>query len=479
MLKTFRTWWQDKLLRGVLKNSSYLFSSNTIAAGLAFLNPIFATRLIGIEGVGLVTIVQTFVSNVNRFLSFRMSEVVVKYFGQALATLQKDTEDTSLTAENDRLAAKTNPQAAAMIKGIGLMEAVTSLAAYLVLLVLASWAARVLVKEPSVVALIPFYGLMLLANLVYETSTGVLQAHKRFDRIALTNTIQSILTTALIIVAFILKRGVVEILAAYLIGKAFAGIAITVFALRQLDQTLGRGWWRASLKEVKNWRSIWGFAFNTNLNGTVNLITRDNISLYLAYLSPVAAAQTYVGYLRLGLSVINFITMPIDPFIWPTYAEITRTIAQRLWQKTRRLLKQVSSIAGAWTFIVAVVTALFGRWLIPLVFGSDALPVYPVVLILLVGYGIANIFNWNRPLLLALGKPAYPLLVALSVGAIEVLLILWLVPESQLGYLSIAAILSWYLATSVSVTAWRGWHEIHIQEAQDELSPVPLSNNSL
>ncbi len=478
MLNHIRSWWQDKLLRGVVKNSSYLFSSNTIAAGLAFLNPIFATRLIGIEGVGLVTIVQTFVSNVNRFLSFRMSEVVVKYFGQALATHQEDTQGSSSAAVIDRQVVKPDAQAAAMIKGIGLMEAATSIAAYLVLLLLASWAARVLIKEPSVVYLIPFYGLMLLANLVYETSTGVLQAHKRFDRIALTNTIQSVLTTSLILVAFILKRGVVEILAAYLIGKAFAGIAITVFALHELNQTLGRGWWRASIREVKNWRGIWGFAFNTNLNGTVNLITRDNASLYLAYLSPAAAAQTYVGYLRLGLSVINFITLPIDPFIWPTYAEITRTTAQRLWQKTRRLLKQVSSIAGIWTFVVAVVTGLLGRWLIPLVFGSDALPVYPVVLILLVGYGIANIFNWNRPLLLALGKPAYPLLVALAVGAVEVLLILWLVPESQLGYLVIAAILSGYLATSVGITAWRGWRETYIQEAQDNLAPLSLSNKT-
>ena len=85
MLNTLRTWWQDKLLRGVLKNTSYLFSSNTISAGLGMVNSILATRLLGVEGLGLVAIVQTFASNVNRLLSFRMSEVVVKYLGQELA----------------------------------------------------------------------------------------------------------------------------------------------------------------------------------------------------------------------------------------------------------------------------------------------------------------------------------------------------------------------------------------------------------
>jgi O-antigen/teichoic acid export membrane protein len=476
-LKTLRTWWHDNLLRAVLKNSSYLFSSNSIAAGLAFLNPVFTARLIGLDGLGLVTIVQTFVSNVNRLLSFRMSEVVVKYLGQTLASEPADTPGSGELSQADQSAPAREVQAAALVKGIGLIEAATSILAYLVLLLLASWAARVLLKDPSLVGLIPFYGLMLLANLVYETSTGVLQTHKRFDRLALINTIQSSLTTALILLAFIFNRGVVEILGAYLAGKAIASLVITFFAFRQMDQSAGRGWWRASLGVVKDWRGIWSFAVNTNLNGTVNLVTRDNAALYLTYLSPASVAQTYVGYLRVGLSIINFITMPIDPFIWPTYAEITRTIAQRLWAKTRNLLKQVSSIAGAWTLAVTVGIALLGWWLIPLVYGADATPVYPVVLILLVGYGTANIFNWNRPLLLAFGKPSYPLRVAFYVGIVEILLILWLIPQT--GYLVMAAILSGYLAISVGITAWLGWHQLRLQEAVDNLPSRTAQQDNL
>src|SRR4030043_2478131 len=91
MLNTLRAWWQDKLLRGVLKNTSYLFSGNSISAALGMLNSIFATRLLGVDGLGLVAIVQTFASNINRLLSFRMSEVVVKYLGQALAGDEGDS----------------------------------------------------------------------------------------------------------------------------------------------------------------------------------------------------------------------------------------------------------------------------------------------------------------------------------------------------------------------------------------------------
>ena len=465
MLKTLRSWWQDKLLRGVLKNTSYLFSSNALSAALSMVNSIFATRLLGIEGLGLVTTVQTFTSNINRLLSFRMSEVVVKYLGQVLAGDQAREVADVHPRESLPQPTSYNPQAAAIVKGIGLIEAATSILAYLTLVLLTPWAARLFAKDPAVAALFPIYGLMLLANLVYETSTGVLQTHKRFDWLAIINTIQSIITAVLILLAFILKRGVLDVLGAYLLGKTFAGIAISILAFKQMNHNLGRGWWHASLRQVSDWRGILGVAVTTNLNGTVNLVTRDNAPLYLAALSPANLAQGYVGYFKLGLSIINFITLPIDPFIWPTYTEITRTIALRQWQRTRSLLKRVSTIAGTWTLAATAGIALFGWWLIPFVYGPAASPVYPVVLILLVGYGVANILNWNRPLLLAFGKPSYPLWVSLGVGLIEVLLLLWLVPKG--GYLVMAAILTGYLATSVGMIAWRGWRLIREHEAME------------
>jgi O-antigen/teichoic acid export membrane protein len=467
MLNILRTWWQDKLLKGVLKNSSYLFSSNTISAALSMVNSILATRLLGVDGLGLVATVQTFTSNINRLLSFRMSEVVVKHLGEVLAVEEKGSsspEPSQVHAGGDVV---KNPHAAAIVKGIGLVEAVTSIIAYLVLFLLAAWAARVLAKDVSVTALFPFYGLMLLANLVYETSTGVLQTHKRFDQLAIINTIQSVLTAALILVAFLLKYSVLQVLGAYLLGKAFAGVAVTILAIRQMNHTVGHGWWRSSLKQETNWRGILSFAVNTNLNGTLNLFTRDNAPLYLAYLSPAALAQSYVGYFKLGLSIINFVTLPIDPFTWPTYAEITRTIALRQWQRTRSLLFRVSTIAGVWTLSAAAGIAALGWWLIPVVYGQGTAPVYPVVLILLVGYGTANMLHWNRPLLLAFGKPSYPLIVALVVGLVEILLTLLLVPQN--GYLVMAAILAGYLAISIGITAWRGWREIRLQEARDLL----------
>jgi O-antigen/teichoic acid export membrane protein len=236
---------------------------------------------------------------------------------------------------------------------------------------------------------------------------------------------------------------------AYLVGKTIASVIVTSSALREVNRLLGSQWLRVRLSRLSDWRSIGRFALSTNLNGTVNLLARDNIPLYIGYFR----SQEEVGYFRLAVSILNLVMLPIEPFIWPTYAEITRTVAQRQWDATRKLLKQVSSIAGAWTLAAGGGLVALGWWLIPLIYGADSAPAYPAFIILLFGYGCANILNWNRPLLLALGKPTYPLLVAAVVGVVEVALIFLLVPQSN--YLMGAAIFSGYLIVSI------GWNVIH------------------
>ena len=428
----------DPLLRRVVRNSSYLFSSSAVSAVLGAVQMYFVVRLLSPEDYGLVfAIIMVFVSGVNRLLSFRMSEVIVKYVAEALVRNEKE-------------------RAAALVKGIGLAEAATSVIAYLVLLGLASFAARVYETSAFLFA---YYGLFLLANLVYETAVGVLQTTNHFNRVARANLFQSIATATLILTAFLMKWGAFEILTAYLVGKTVGGLMVTASAAREANRSLGSGWTRAPLSLVPDWKSIGRFALSTNLNGTINLFARDNISLYIGYFLSSAEA----GYFRFALSLINLILLPIEPFIWPTYAEITRTIAQRQWDATRRLLRQVSSIAGLWTLLTGGSLIVLGWWLIPVIFGAEYAPAYPAIVILMLGYGCANILNWNRPLLLALGRPRYPLMVAATVGAIELGLFFWIVPDGN--YLIASAIFSGYLAISILWMAVKGVRLLNREEA--------------
>ncbi|MDX1379027.1 MAG: hypothetical protein R3307_09275, partial [Anaerolineales bacterium] len=187
MIQKTKSYLQNNpIIRRILRNSGYLFSSSTISSALGVIQGILVVRLLGGSGFGLLTIIMDFASNVNRLLSFRMSEVTVKYVGEALA--QDDKQ-----------------RAAALVKGIGLTEAFTSVLAYSVLLLLSVWGARTFADDMSIAYLFRFYGLFLLANLVYETSVGVLQVTDHFKKVALANFYQAIALTVLIALAYILN----------------------------------------------------------------------------------------------------------------------------------------------------------------------------------------------------------------------------------------------------------------------------------
>jgi O-antigen/teichoic acid export membrane protein len=287
----------------------------------------------------------------------------------------------------------------------------------------------------------------------------VLQTTKRFDRLALVNLIQSIITAALIFAAFLFQGNVWHVLVAYLLGKTFAGVAVAVSAFRQLDVTLGRGWWKTSLSLLPDWKKVGRFAISTNLSGTVNLIVRDSETLIISFFM----STTEAGYFRLAQGIINLVMMPIDPFIGPIYSEVTRTVAEQQWATTRRLLKRVSAIAGAWTLAIGSGLALLGWWLIPFLYGSGTAPTYPALLILLIGYGIANTFQWNRSLLLAMGMATFPLVVAALAGLVKTALSFTLVPIA--GYLTEAGILSAYFVVSIGILVWQGLRVLNRQSA--------------
>ena len=211
-MQTIRSWWSDRLLRNVLTNSSYLFSSNAATIVLGMLQGILAARTLGAERFGILSAtVIPFVSMVSRLTSFRMSELVVKYMGQYLAEEKKDL-------------------AAAVAKAAVIADLLVSLLSYGILLLVAPLAATYLAKDPQTTPLFLLYGIILLGNATFESATGVLQATNQFRTIALVNFGQSLITVSLILFANLTGGGINEVLFAYLMGKLFAGIALSTIA---------------------------------------------------------------------------------------------------------------------------------------------------------------------------------------------------------------------------------------------------------
>ena len=427
----WQNWRQDRLLKTVLLNTGYLFSSNTANIVLSFLQGAFTARLLGVANLGLLGIITGFASSVNNLFSFRMGELVVRYFNQYQAEKRLD-------------------RAAALIKAAALVEGASSVLAFLLLLLISPLAAQYLGKDPATAPLFAIYGISVLGTLIQETSTGVLQVTGQFRSQAAINLGQSILTAVIIVGAFFLHGGLIIVLGAYLLGKVILGTGPVFIAWRSLNKILGPGWWRASFSLLPARRELINFAVTTNLSATINLLVRDSEVVWVAFfLSPVA-----VGYYKIALAVINLVSMPITPFIQTTYPELSRGIAEHSWSQVRRLLRWVTILAGGWTGATAIGLVLFGPLLIQLYAGKAYLPAYPALLVLLVGFGVANILFWNRSLLLSLGLPQYAFKAMAWTGLAKIILGFLLVPHY--GYVAEAALLSGWFMVSIGLIVWRG-----------------------
>src|SRR5665648_643524 len=144
-----------------------------ISAGLSMLQGIFSARLLGVAGFGTLGTITIFVTVINKVTSFRMGELVIKYVGE-------------FNENNDQ------PRAAAVFKAAALAELIASLFAFGLIWLLAPLGALYFTKDASLATWFIVYGGIILANLITESSTGLLQLFDRFRRMAGLNILQSL-----------------------------------------------------------------------------------------------------------------------------------------------------------------------------------------------------------------------------------------------------------------------------------------------
>lgn len=429
----------DPLFARVLRSSSVLFRHNTLSLGLSILQGVLAARLLGPAGFGLIGVVLAFASTVNSIFSFRMSELVVRYGGEYLGRGEKE-------------------KAAGVIKAAGLTEAFVSLLAFFVVLLGAGFAESLLAKTPNTSWMFTVYALGLLANFNTETATGVLQITDRIKLQGVINLAQSMAAFLFIAGAYFLHENAAFVLAAYLAGKSIYGLGMLVAAHIQLRRVLGAGWARASLSALPAIRPMIRFAFSSNLSATLIKIFRESELLWVGFFLDTTAA----GYYRVAYTIVHFLAVPADPLIATTFPEINRLAVDRAWERLRNFLRKVTAFSFAYNLLLGAGLLLFGRTILLVYSGREYLAAYPALAALTIGLVFNYTLFWNRPLLLSLGLPEFPIYATLLAGLLKLGLSFLLV--AHYGVAAAAALLSLYYFVSVGAMVWRGLMEIKLKE---------------
>jgi O-antigen/teichoic acid export membrane protein len=429
----------DPLFIKILRSSSSLLSNNTIALGLSVIQGIMATRLLGPAGFGLIGVVMAFASTVNSIFSFRMSELVVRYGGEYLNQEDKKT-------------------ASALIKLASLTEAFVSLLAFFVVLVTATLAENYLAKTSDVAWMFTLYAIGLLANFNTETATGILQITDKIKLQGTINLIQSIFTTIIIAGAFFIEGSIVTVLIAYLVGKSILGLGLFITAQIQLRKKLGKNYFQTPISTLANIKEIIRFAFSSNVSATIIKVFRESELIWVGLFLDTTA----VGYYRVAHTITHFLAIPADPLIATTFPEINRLAVEKAWGKLKSFLKKITTFAFTYNIFLGACLIIFGRFIISIYSGDEYLNAYPALVALTIGLVFNYILFWNRPLLLALGLPQFPVYVTLIIGLIKLALSFVLV--EKYGVVAAGALLSFYYIFSVGIMVIRGVVEIKKKE---------------
>ncbi len=425
----------DPLFTRVLRSSAHLFTSNTLSLGLSVIQGALVARLLAPEGLGLLKVVMVYASTINSILSFRMSELVVRYGGEYLAKGEKE-------------------RASALMKAAGLTEAAVSMLAFLIVVFSAGLAERYFAKTSGVAWMFSFYAFGLLANFNTETSTGILQVTDRIKWQGTLNLAQSVITSLIIVAAYIWSGTLQIVLVAYLLSKTILGLGLFITAQLQLHRALGGGWWKQPLTSLTSPRELIRFAVSSNISATIIKIFRESELLWVAFF----LTKTAVGYYSIAYTLVSFLAVPADPLISTTFPEINRLIVEKAWPRLRDFLRKITALSFAYNLALGLGLILLGRWVIIIYSGEEYLAAYPALIALTVGLVFNYTLFWNRPLLLSLGLPEIPIYVTLTVGLIKLGLAFWLIP--QFGIVGAGVLLSFYYISSVGIMAWRGVQEI-------------------
>ena len=160
------------------------------------------------------------------------------------------------------------------------------------------------------------------------------------------------------------------------------------------------------------------------------------------------------GFYSVARDLIGLLQIPVLPLPSTTYPELSRTVAQRNWGGMRHILRRGTRLAAIYSLPVALFLVIFGKWVIYFYTGgTEALPAYPLLMILLAGYTFSNLFYWGRAALLALNRPVFPTVVNFIGMVIKVVLIFVLVEQFQ--YYAFAGLLSFYYIFTVGIAAVR------------------------
>ena len=377
-----RHWFKDRHLKSLLKNSSYLAASKAVAgvAGLATLA--FAGRSLGVTMFGMLILIVSYSRAASELSKFQSWQLIVRYGGQAMVPGEASQFKASIGFAF----------ALDVVSGFGGMM--------LAILLLPLIGELFGITEKYLVVAMLYCTLLPTTNAA--SPMGVLRSLDRFDLIAWQGSTYAIARAILSGIAWWFEAPFEAFVAIWYATELAGDLFLWVLAWRELKRRDLFGGIRPTLKP-QELTGAWRFAIHVNLTSGLVAAGGPIARLVVGGLLGPAAAGIY----QVAYSLAKSAKKPAGLVGAAYYPEIVRMdlTTAKPWELMWRVTVLATLIGG----LVILILLVGGRPLIDAIFGSEFVPAYPVLLVLIIAPLLTLVSFPLTPTLYALDRPDGPM----------------------------------------------------------------------
>lgn len=368
------------------KNVSWLFGGEVGGSLFAACEAVVLARLLGLEQLGLFSIVVAYVKIVNGLADFKINEVVVKYAGGCLE--RRDKAGTL-----------------SFVKLFYLIDFLSGVAAFAAVLFLAGFAGEYFIKSETsgnAFELVLIYSFSLLVSTVNTNSRAVLESCKKFNSIAFADTLGVVLRFVFVFASLVAGFGIKGALFAY-VAAAFAGFSVLQFLVRRAlrDEGLG-GWFSASLgPALSEMRGVVSFVLSSTFTGFFSRVFERNFPmLVLGHFAGNEASGLYKTAVIFS-KVVGKLRTPAQRAIYPA---LVRLEERGSYESFRQVVSYSVGFLLKFFIPVGALFFVFADEIIGVFFGAEYLPAANAMRIVVVAQVLSGFSFWINAVYLALGR---------------------------------------------------------------------------
>jgi O-antigen/teichoic acid export membrane protein len=374
----WRRFYGDVVANKFGRDVGALTIANIISAALNLAQGILVARWLNPELYGVAGLVMLYPTFVYAVVDARAAVAAVKYFGEYVALGKRE-------------------RALAICKLTYAADLAAACVAFLIVVIGAPAAARLLVHDPQVDGLIILYGAALLPRALAGTSNALLVALDRSPWIALIEAGTSALRVMLAIGLVLGGWQVMGVIWANAIAAAAMGLIYGWVTWVLIRRAYGSSILTGRLHALKGERrQILEFFTYNNLNAFVTIMSQHLDSILLGYFR----GPTEVGYYRLAKNLSGVVGYVKVPLFAVSYAQLARIWSLGQRQAFRQRARELAQHIGIPLAVAVLIGAGVVPWVVPLLVGESYTPAIGATQILFVGAAVSIPFLWQRAIYL-------------------------------------------------------------------------------